>query len=125
VGVVRSAVDQAAGPAWCGQRRGPTLVGRDRRAGAASVTRDECQRVGRPPVAAQATTLCPSSCSGSSAFPSRVVGRAPHATARRATAMGGERSAIVWRPQRGRGCSAAGVAEDRGPHDLRLASFEK
>lgn len=55
----------------------PLLSGRDRRAGAASVTRYECQRVGCPPVAAQPCDALPLAEWLISAFSSRVEGRTP------------------------------------------------
>jgi hypothetical protein len=58
-GVVRSAVAQAVGPESCGQRRGPTNVGRDPWAGAASVTKVPACRTAQGSRRSPAT-LCPS-----------------------------------------------------------------
>lgn len=76
----RSAVDQAVGPVWCGQRRRPPYPAAPTgRAKAASVTRYECQRVEARPVGAKATTFAPHSVDNFSAVLSRVVGRTPFA----------------------------------------------
>ena len=86
-----------------GGRRGPTIVGRDRRAEAAWVMRYECQRV-ESPVSRGEARDAPRSAkwesrvgepSGSfSAFPSRVVGRPTGAFPLSPTAGRGERPAI-------------------------------
>lgn len=57
--LIRSAGDQAAGPAWCGQRRGPTKEVATGRAGAASVTSLRVPACRRPPCRGEAGDALP------------------------------------------------------------------